>query len=302
MALNGSGPISLGGATSGQSIALELGQSATGQISLNDTNVRTLAGVASGAIIMPTNFWGKANRVTINLTISSNTQNFNIYNNLWYYGYVAGKSDVILTINSGVVVGSSSTGSYALDTGTGWTSGDTIKIINNGYIVGRGGNGGVGNADYNTSAPGTAGGPALRFQFATSVQNNSIIGGGGGGGGSGLQDYYGGTGGAGAGNSVGTGLGSPTTTNGGSTPTYNGTPGRAGGAAGQNGESGNNSNFYWPGTSGGGGGGIGGAGGNGWGSTYFGAAGAGGAAGACTNGAGTYATWLATGSRYGTIG
>lgn len=61
MALNASGPISLGGSTTGQSIALELGLSATGQISLNDAAVRTLAQVASGAIVMPTNFWGKAN-------------------------------------------------------------------------------------------------------------------------------------------------------------------------------------------------------------------------------------------------
>ena len=60
MTLNASGPISLAGSTAGQSIAVELGQSATGQISLNDTNVRSLAGVASGAIVMPTNFYGKS--------------------------------------------------------------------------------------------------------------------------------------------------------------------------------------------------------------------------------------------------
>ena len=59
MALNGSGPISLGGATTGQSINLELGQSATAQVSLNDANVRSLAGVPSGAIVVPTDFWGK---------------------------------------------------------------------------------------------------------------------------------------------------------------------------------------------------------------------------------------------------
>lgn len=60
MTLNSSGPISLGGSTAGQSINLELSQSATAQVSLNDTNVRTLAGVASGAIVMPTNFYGKS--------------------------------------------------------------------------------------------------------------------------------------------------------------------------------------------------------------------------------------------------
>ena len=63
MPLNATGPISLGGSTAGQSINLELGQSATAQVSLNDTNVRTLAGVPSGAIVMPTNFYGKGGAV-----------------------------------------------------------------------------------------------------------------------------------------------------------------------------------------------------------------------------------------------
>lgn len=60
MPLNLSGPISLAGSTVGQSIAVELGLSASGNISLNQTNVRTLAGVPSGAIVMPTNFYGKS--------------------------------------------------------------------------------------------------------------------------------------------------------------------------------------------------------------------------------------------------
>jgi len=61
MALNPSGAISLGGPSTGQSIALELALSPTAAISLNGTDVRTLAGVASGVIIMPTDFWGKSN-------------------------------------------------------------------------------------------------------------------------------------------------------------------------------------------------------------------------------------------------
>lgn len=60
MALNASGPISLGGSTSGQSINLELGLSATAAISLNDAAVRTLLGVASGAITV-NNAYGKSN-------------------------------------------------------------------------------------------------------------------------------------------------------------------------------------------------------------------------------------------------
>jgi len=52
VALNTTGPISLGGTTSGQSIALELGRSGTAAISLGDSDVRNLLGVASGAISM----------------------------------------------------------------------------------------------------------------------------------------------------------------------------------------------------------------------------------------------------------
>lgn len=62
MALNSSGPISLGGSTTGQSINLELGQIATAVISLNDSNVRSLAGktTAGSPVIIPTDFWGKS--------------------------------------------------------------------------------------------------------------------------------------------------------------------------------------------------------------------------------------------------
>jgi hypothetical protein len=60
MTLNASGPISLGGTTTGQSIEVELGGGGTTQISLNCTNVRTLACAPSGAVIMPTNFYGKS--------------------------------------------------------------------------------------------------------------------------------------------------------------------------------------------------------------------------------------------------
>jgi len=68
MTLNSSGPISLGGSTAGQSVNLELGQSATAQISFNDAAVRTLTGTTSGtALVMPTNFYGKSS-VVISVT------------------------------------------------------------------------------------------------------------------------------------------------------------------------------------------------------------------------------------------
>jgi len=62
MTLNASGPISLGGATTGQSINLELGNSATALASINSTQFRTLAGVASGQISL-SNFYGKSNTI-----------------------------------------------------------------------------------------------------------------------------------------------------------------------------------------------------------------------------------------------
>lgn len=62
MTLNASGPLSLGGATTGQSINLELGQAATATASINATNFRTLAGVASGQISI-SNFYGKSNTI-----------------------------------------------------------------------------------------------------------------------------------------------------------------------------------------------------------------------------------------------
>jgi hypothetical protein len=60
MALNSTGPISLGGGTTGQSVNLELGKGATDTISMNDSNVRTLAGVPTGEITF-NSFYGKSN-------------------------------------------------------------------------------------------------------------------------------------------------------------------------------------------------------------------------------------------------
>jgi len=142
MALNGSGPISLGGATAGQSIALELGLGTTTTISLNQSNVRTLAGVSSGTIVMPTNFWGKANAFTFNVTLSTNTQDYNIRT----AAIAAGWDQVLvlkatITINSGVYVGASNTSNKAITWTGSYPSGSTLAIINNGVIEGAGGAG-----------------------------------------------------------------------------------------------------------------------------------------------------------------
>lgn len=192
MALNGSGPISFGGSTAGQSINLELGQSATAQISLNDTNVRSLAGKASGAVIVPTDFYGKSTGFTLNRTLSTNTANYNLRAD----AVASGWNQVLplnatVTISAGVYVYSTSTGAYAFDTGSTFPSGSTLSLVNNGTILGMGGAGGIGNgADPGTGNseryPAYSGGPALIARYALSVTNNGVISGGGGGGGGGL--------------------------------------------------------------------------------------------------------------------
>ena len=288
-----SGQISLG------NVNTELGYSATAQISMNDAAVRTLAGVPSGAISMQ-NLQGKSNRVTINLVISADTTNYNIFSNKGGT-YIAGKSDITVTVNSGIKVGSTSTSTVAMDTGTGWTTGDTITIVNNGYIVGMGGAGGAGSAGGAGNTNGGAGGDALLLQYATSINNtNGVIGGGGGGGGGAIWGNPGaGNGGGGAGYNPGT---TPATTGGGTSSTagatttggtgggaYGGTT--AGGAAGSNGADGTSDG------SAGGGGGLGGWGG---GNSFYTASVFGGAPGAAVVG-NSYATWIANGARYGQI-
>lgn len=69
MALNASGPISLAGTTAGQSIELELGGNGTTQISLNDSTVRTLLGIAVGAISL-NNAYGKSSAPPIPTSVS----------------------------------------------------------------------------------------------------------------------------------------------------------------------------------------------------------------------------------------
>lgn len=87
MTLATSGPISMGGSTPNRSLNLELGQGNAAQISLNDANVRALAGVPSGAIILPTDFYGKPAVVTETQTVTVGNFSFKGFDN---YGFSAG--------------------------------------------------------------------------------------------------------------------------------------------------------------------------------------------------------------------
>ena len=176
MALPSSGAISL------SDVNVELGLSSTAQISLDDSAVRTLFQISSGAIDMDSGH-GKSNQFSF--TISSNTTNANLATLATAAGW-NGSSNLLATIDSGVYIYSTSTGTPAL-TVSGSVPGG-VSLVNNGLIVGRGGNGGNG-ANASTSAiagsAGGAGGVALSVSSAITITNNGTIGGGGGGGGGG---------------------------------------------------------------------------------------------------------------------
>jgi hypothetical protein len=200
------------------------GTTATASVTSSPANGTTNSGTLYCTVTDATNGFGavasgsvgwsvqntSSGRVAITLNIS-NVKNYNIFNNRGGT-YVAGTSDV--TVNVSGVIGSTSTAAYALDTGTGWAAGDTVKIVNTGYIAGKGGTGGAGGQAYGVGGTGTAGGPGLRIQKATTITNGTgyiYSGGGGGGGGAAARTfnshvwYQGGGGGGGAGNSPGPG-------------------------------------------------------------------------------------------------
>jgi len=262
----------------------ELQLSSTATISLNDTNVRTLFGVPSGAISM-SNGYGK--EYMKSLTIASNQTNLDLRTYALANGWSTSQL-LQVTINSGVYLLASSTSASALTVSGSFPSG--VRLINNGVIVGYGGAGGSGSPN-SSGAPGAAGGTGMSISSAISITNNSTVAGGGGGGGGGAGNTFGdnyGGGGGGGGATFGAGGGG----GGGSGP-GTGT-GRAGGAATLTTAGAAGASNYSPG---GVGGGYGAAGANGA-SGNRGGGGAGGAAGNYVNGS-AFVTWLVTGTRLG---
>lgn len=248
MTLNASGPLSIGGSTAGQSINLELGRAAGATSNLNESALRTLAGVASGAISI-SNFYGKSNRVPISLTISSPTSTYCVYANRGPT-YVAGRSDITVTVNSCVVVGGTNTSSYSMLVPSTFNAGDTVTIVNNGTLQGAGGPRGAAPYYTGPGCPGSPGGHVLYVNRPTTVRNNGAMysgGGGGGGGASGGNNfgigyctfvYTGGPGGGGAGVPGGYGPYGPGTSTAGSPGSYGAAYGGPGGPGGGRGSAG----------------------------------------------------------------
>lgn len=142
--------------------------------------------------------WKLIHTQLIELTVSADTNNYDFRTALVAAGWdTVTPFRAIVTVNSGIVIGSANTSSYAFTTGdTAYPSGSSLTIVNNGYIVGAGGQGASGNGA-DDLRPGLPGGPALKVNLTTYITNNSVIGGGGGG--SGRAGYGGSNGGRGAG-------------------------------------------------------------------------------------------------------
>ena len=238
-------------------------------------------GVPTSGVISIGNFYGAVKQFAF-----TNTTNYSSPQNLRSLALAAGwnGSDALLFTNN-AIISSNTTGTPALTINGSFPNG--VTFVNNSYIVGMGGRGG----DY--GQPGNAGGTALAVSSAVRITNNGTFAGGGGGGGSSPVFGWGGVdltygGGAGA-----SGL---TQAIGG-----DGNEWRDGGSSGLDGATGlysiPGSGGYacWSGV-------CNGSSGNGgtWGSTGGSGGYAGGAAGAAVAG-NSYVTWLATGTRYGSV-
>ena len=241
-----------------------------------------------------------AGKVVANITIASNTANY-VLNTAKVTGYVAGKTDVTLTINNGVFVSSASTGSYAFTVDNSWTSGDIVKVINNGIIIGDGGNGGNGGGGGGAGSPGGSGGPAILAQYAVAITNNNRVAGGGGGGGGGAGSAGFSLGGGGGGGGIGGGNGG-----GGGGANENGSPGDGGtltsAGNGGSGVASPNPDDSPPSGSGGNGGSYGSSGSPGESVRLpVERGGSGGSGGACTQGGPSFITWTVAGTRNGAL-
>jgi hypothetical protein len=150
MTLASSGTLSIGGSTANRSINLELGRSATATSNLNETDLRTLAGVASGTISI-SDFYGKS----ASLDVQTVTVGVYVAKATTYYGY-------------GLAGGSISDGTFNPKSGASitrleWVSTGTLSFSLSGSYT---------NADW-TTVEFTGGGGTYSFnRTAASYTNN----------------------------------------------------------------------------------------------------------------------------------
>lgn len=119
------------------------------------------------------------------LNVNNSVLNYNISTDL-YNTYPSAPTNqpicVLAVIGTGVEVSSATTAQPALTTGN-LPAGSLVAIVNNGNILGKGGNGGTAyNPGAGTTGAGFNGGNAIELTLPCQVQNNFNIYGGGGGG------------------------------------------------------------------------------------------------------------------------
>jgi hypothetical protein len=122
------------------------------------------------------------------ITISANVLNPNITTLLTAQGWdETSPISVNITINSGVYIGSSTAAAALVIPAL--PSGSTVTLINNGFILGKGGNGGAGGINGGAGGIGANGGPAIQLGMDITIDNTNGIIGGGGKGGNGTASY-----------------------------------------------------------------------------------------------------------------
>jgi hypothetical protein len=170
-------PLPLTGPVSLAAVNLELGRAPDATIALDDPAVRALAGITTGPI-------GKADlrgkSATFTHTITTHQLELNLRTYLQGQGW-DGISTVAVTVASGIYIWSDTTALPALDMGGAFPGG--LTLINKGFIMGKGGDGGYLQSNRTTYVAPQAGGPAIALTGPISIDNtNGYIGGGGGGG------------------------------------------------------------------------------------------------------------------------
>ncbi|WP_146193267.1 hypothetical protein [Salibaculum griseiflavum] len=172
MALALAGPLSL------SQVNTELGRAAGATISLGEAEVRGLAGLATGVIGLGA-LRGKSAQFTH--VITSHQQELDLHAYLLAQGW-DGVSQVEVTVATGIYIWSDTTAQPALDMGGAFPGG--LTLVNRGFIMGKGGDGGYQLADRTSSVAPTSGGPAIGLTGPITIDNSTgYIGGGGGGGG-----------------------------------------------------------------------------------------------------------------------
>lgn len=172
-------PLPSSGEISFSAINTELGVAATTQRSLNDTTLRSLFGITTLAAQISL-LDGRGKSSVKKLTISAHQQEMNLRTWALANGW-DGTTAAEITVASGVYIWSNNIAVPAMRIDGTWPGG--VTLVNNGFIMGKGGNGLTYGSSIANASP-QSGGPAIVSTIPISVNcTNGYIGGGGGGGG-----------------------------------------------------------------------------------------------------------------------